>query len=110
MKPVIFMGRSLLAIRAFPKPARQAAGYQLDRIQHGLNPTDWKPIPSIGQGVREIRVREGGQFRVIYVASVASQIAILHAFRKKTAKTRRADLDTARRACKELRSRGTYAH
>jgi len=55
-KPVEFRGSSLGDLRAFPVDARRAAGHQSDRVQHGQDPDDWKPMPSIGQGVREIRI------------------------------------------------------
>jgi phage-related protein len=101
----VFLGQSLDAIRSFPDAARREAGHQLDRVQHGLDPTDWKPMASIGRGVREIRIRESGQFRVIYLASRPDQIAVLHAFRKKSGKTLKADMDLARQALKELQRR-----
>lgn len=102
MKLVVFIGQSLDVIRNFPDAARREAGYQLDRVQHGLDPTDWKPMASIGRGVREIRIRDSGQFRIIYLASLSDQIAVLHAFQKKSGKTLKADMDLARRALKEL--------
>jgi len=62
------MGDSLARLRDFPPMARRAAGYQLDRVQRGLEPDDWKPMPSVGPGVRELRLRDrGGAFRVIYL-------------------------------------------
>jgi phage-related protein len=60
MKPIEFCGRSLETIRDFPAPVKRDTGYQLDRVQHGLNPLDWKPMPIIGNGVREIRLRDNG--------------------------------------------------
>jgi phage-related protein len=71
-------------------------GYQLDRVQNGLSPHDWKPMPDIGSGVREIRIRdESGAFRVIYVAKFANAVYVLHCFQKKTQKTNKTDLDLA---------------
>ena len=57
MKDIEFVGRSLEEIRDFPVDAKREAGYQLDRVHRGLEPTDWKPMTSIGQGVREIRIQ-----------------------------------------------------
>ena len=74
------MGSSRATIRSFPMPAKQDAGHQLDRVQRGLDPTDWKPMQSIGRGVREIRIRHEGQYRVIYIASLDDRIYVLHAF------------------------------
>lgn len=71
-------------------------GYQIDKVQRGLEPKDWKPMATIGQGVREIRTRDtSGAFRVIYVAKLADAVYVLHCFQKKTQKTSKADLDLA---------------
>ena len=103
MKPVEFCGDSIQRLSAFPELARREAGFQLARVQAGFEPTDWKPLPSVGQGVREIRVRErSGAFRVMYVASFGNTVYVLHCFQKKTQKTSRADIDTAVWRFKEL--------
>ena len=106
MKDIRFCGRSLEALRSFPAVTKREAGYQLDRVQHGLEPTDWKPMPSIGPGVREIRIMNEGQFRVIYIAKLAKAVYVLHAFEKKTQKTRKQDIDSAKQALKQLLQRG----
>jgi phage-related protein len=96
VKPIAFLGGSLDDLRGFPADARREAGYQLDRVQRGLDPDDWRPMPSIGAGVREIRVREpAGAFRVIYVATFADVVYVLHAFQKKTRQTAKRDVDLA---------------
>ena len=101
MKPVVFLGDSLDGLRAFPERARREAGFQLDRVQRGLDPDDWKPMQTIGPGVREIRVRDAaGAFRVIYVAKFEHVVYVLHAFQKKARKTSRADIELARRRYK----------
>jgi phage-related protein len=103
MKSVTFVGNSLAALRAFPAEARQRAGYQLDRVQRGMEPDDWKPIPTVGSGVREIRVRdETGAFRVVYLAIRSEAVYVLHCFQKKTQKTSRIDVELAARRFKEL--------
>jgi len=97
MKLVRFVGDSLQAIRNFPTAARSKAGYQLERVQRGLDPLDWKPMRTIGAGVREIRVRdESGAFRVVYLAALGDAIYVLHAFQK-TQKTARSDIELAAR-------------
>ncbi|MHB1655250.1 MAG: type II toxin-antitoxin system RelE/ParE family toxin [Burkholderiales bacterium] len=97
MKPVRFIGDSLKCLRDFPNDARQDAGRQLDRVQHGKQPDDFKPMPSIGKGVEEIRVwNESGTFRVIYVARLANAVYVLHAFQKKTQTTSKRDIETAK--------------
>jgi phage-related protein len=102
MKGIEFLGASLKTVREFPALAKKEAGYQLDRVQRGLDPTDWKPMKSVGHGVREIRIQHEGQYRVIYVASNEEKVYVLHAFRKKTQKTGKQDLDAARRAFREI--------
>ncbi len=102
VKPVEFRG-CLDDLRVFPVGARREAGYQIDRVQQGLEPDDWKPMASIGSGVREIRIREAdGAFRVIYVAKFEDVIYVLHCFQKKTTKTSREDIALATRRYKEL--------
>ncbi len=97
MKLVHFLGDSLKRMREFPDEARQDAGYQLDRLQRGLQPVDFKPMPSVGKGVEEIRVRDDtGAYRVIYTARLADRIYVLHAFQKKTQTTAKPDIDIAK--------------
>nr|WP_294545997.1 type II toxin-antitoxin system RelE/ParE family toxin [uncultured Rhodopila sp.] len=103
MKAVRFVGSSLDDLRAFPAAARREAGYQLRRLQDGLDPDDWKPMASIGPGVREIRVRDNsGAFRVIYIASIGDAIYVLHAFQKKTQQTLKRDLDLSAGRLKQV--------
>jgi len=78
----------------------------LDRAQRGLDPDDWRPMPSIGAGAREIRVRErAGAFRVIYVATFADAVYVLHAFRKKTRQAAKRDVDLAASRLQEQMAR-----
>jgi len=96
MKPISFLGSADDDIRAFPDTARREAGYQLYLVQCGLEPDDWKPMPRIGAGVREVRIRDAaGAFRVIYTAARPEALYVLHAFQKKTQATSRRDLDLA---------------
>lgn len=102
-KPIAFRGTALADLRAFPLDARREAGFQLDRVQRGLDPTDWKPMGSIGPGVREVRIREAnGAFRVIYLARLAQAVFVLHCFQKKNEKTSAGDLDLAARRYRAL--------
>ena len=101
-KPLYFVGSALEDLRAFPRAPRREAGYQLDRVQFGLEPSDWKPIPTVGRGVREIRIHHEDQYRVIYVAKIDDAVHVLHALQKKTQKTRKKDIEIARRRLKEI--------
>lgn len=103
LKQVRWVGDSREQIPEFPAAPRREAGYQLDPVQAGKEPADWKPMPSFGLGVNEIRVREdSGAFRVIYVVKFAEAVYVLHAFQKKARKTSKRDLELARRRFREL--------
>lgn len=102
-KPVEFRGTSLDDLRTFPLAAKREAGHQIDQVQSGQEPDDWKPMTTIGPGVKEIRVRDtAGAFRVIYVAKFADAVYVLHCFQKKTQRTSKADLDVATKRYREL--------
>lgn len=103
MKPVRFLGDSLKSIRSFPEEAKQDAGYQLDKVQRGEQPDDFKPMPSIGKGVEEIRIwDDSGAYRVIYTARLAEAVYVIHAFQKKTQATSKRDIELARERFAQL--------
>jgi phage-related protein len=103
MKELKFRGSALSDLRAFPDLARREAGVQLDLVQRGQEPTDWKPMVSVGRGVQEIRIGDqAGAFRVIYVARFADAVYVLHCFQKKTEKTSKPDLDLAAKRYADL--------
>ena len=98
MKPIFFIGNSLAALRDFPDDARSLAGQQLFDVQMGDEPVDWKPMPVVGPGVRELRIRQpSGAFRVIYLTTTKAGVVVFHAFEKKTQKTLQPDIDLAQR-------------
>jgi len=101
-KPVTWLGDSVEAIRQFPALARRRAGRQIAMVQDGLDPENWKPMPSVGLGVNEIRVRAEGAYRVIYVAKFVESIYVLHAFEKKTQRTPKPDIELARKRFRGL--------
>ena len=103
VKPVEFLGNALEALKAFPRTVRREAGFQIDKVQRGIDPDDWKPMRSIGTGVREIRVRDkSGAFRVIYLASLQDAVYVLHCFKKTTRQTSRPDVQLAQVRYREL--------
>lgn len=102
LKPLAWVGSTLEDLRSFPIDVRQAAGHELLRVQAGLMPTDWKPMPIVGPGVHEIRIRTGVEHRVLYVARFAEAIYVLHAFAKRTQKTAGEDIDIGRRRLRDL--------
>lgn len=102
MKPLKFVGSSLDDLRDFPEEARRTAGFELHSIQHDLEPRDWKPVISVGPGVKEIRIHVLGEWRVMYVANLKDAIYVLHAFQKKTQKTSQRDIELARKRYKQI--------
>ena len=101
-KPLIWLGSSRNALREFPDDARRVAGFQLRRVQQGLEPNDWKPMIAVGIGVKEIRIRTGLEHRVLYLAKYAEGVYVLHAFEKRTRKTSKRDTDLARERLRAL--------
>lgn len=94
---IFWIGASLVDLKKFPANAIQKAGYQLHRVQTGLEPDDWKPFNEIGSGVREIRIIDSSStFRIMYVTKLKEGIYVLHSFQKKTQKTRKQDIDIAK--------------
>lgn len=103
MKVVKFLGSALDDLRAFRKAARQDMGRQIERVQRGLEPNDWKPMPSVGRGVREIRIRtESNAYRSLYVTSIAETVYVLHVFVKKSRQTPKKDIELAKSRLKTI--------
>ena len=102
-KDVAFLGSTLDDLRRLPQGIRRAAGYQLNKLQENELPDDWKPMPGIGAGVSEIRIRDAsGAYRIMYVAKFLEAIYVLHVFRKKTQKTAAGDVELTRKRYREL--------
>ena len=111
LKPVAWIGDSLERLRQAPPDIRSDAGYQLELVQRGEMPDDFRPMPDVGPGAIEIRVHGANEYRVFYVARFEEAVYVLHCFAKKTPATRKADLDLGRRRYQTLldlrrRSRG----
>jgi phage-related protein len=103
LKPVVFRGSALDDLRAFPAPARRKAGHQIDQVQRGRDPDDWRPMNTVRPGVRELRIRDAaGAFRVIYTARFVYAVYVLHCFQKKTPKTSNVDIDLAAKRYRDL--------
>lgn len=101
-KALLWLGSSREDIQAFPKDTRRLAGFQLRRVQQGLEPNDWKPMPTIGPGVREIRIHTTLEHRVVYIAKFERAVYVLHAFEKRSRQTAQRDLDVARARLRQL--------
>ena len=104
MRSVGFCGSSLRDLRGFPKDVRHDMGYQIDRLQRGLDPDDWRAIPTVGPGVRELRVhRSDNEYRCIYITTIGDAVYILHVFVKKSRTTPNKDLNIARNRLGDVR-------
>ena len=101
MKEIIWLGSSYPDLLDFSKSAKQIAGYNLDKLQRGKDPQDWKPMISIGKGVKELRIHCENEYRIIYLAQRSEGIYILHSFAKKTQKTSQKDIDLAKNVLKK---------
>ena len=102
MQTLIFVGSSLDVIREFPEVVRREMGRQLLRIQHGLDPVNWKPMKTIGPGVREVRINVGGQYRAFYVTNIGNAVYVIHAFHKKTQKTGAKDIALGKQRFRQI--------
>jgi phage-related protein len=96
LKPIAWMGDSRDRVRFFSKAARRAVGPALQSVQEGLDPEDWRPMPRVGAGVKEIRVHAENEYRVLYVAKFETAVYVLHAFVKKRRETPEEAINLAR--------------
>lgn len=101
-KPIYWIGSSKQDIADFPTEARRQAGFQLRAVQKGQLPSDFKPMSTVGQGVREIRIRTENAYRVFYIARFSEAIYVLHAFQKKTQKTSKKDIKIGQERYKQI--------
>lgn len=97
MKKIVWIGTTKERLKKFPPLTQHLAGYQLQQVQFGRIPADWKPMPDVGTGVIEIRVHQPHEHRILYVANYPEAVYVIHAFAKKTAQTPHQDIITARR-------------
>jgi phage-related protein len=103
MKSAEFLGNSLKSLRELPAGGRRSLGFQLERLQRGCDPLDWKPMPTVGAGVCEIRARdESGAYRMMYIAKFEEAVYVLHCFVKKSQKTAVLDLNLVRTRYQQL--------
>ena len=102
MKETIWLGSTNRIVREYPIHVRRGVGYALDRVQRGLEPYDWKSMIGVGNGVRELRIHEENEYRVLYVAKFEEAIYVLHSFLKKTQQTAKRDIDIAKKRYAEV--------
>ena len=97
------MGSSKADLKAFPAAVMDDMGHQLFLVQCGLEPDDWKPVTTVGTGVKEVRVKDGaGIFRAVYLATRPEAVYVPHCFQKKTQQTAQRDIELARKRFKDV--------
>lgn len=102
-KEIVFLGSSLKNLKEFSQGAKTDAGFELDKVQQGLEPSDFKTIPRVGKGTMELRVwDEDGTYRVLYVAKLQDAVYVLHCFKKTTQEISDADIDIAKKRYKTI--------
>jgi phage-related protein len=101
-KPISWIGNSRDDIFSFSDDARRKTGFQLRRVQQGKPPNDFKPMPTVGKAVQEIRIRTNDAYRIFYVAQFEEAIYVLHAFQKKTQKTSKQDLQIGQQRFQQM--------
>lgn len=103
---VAWEGDSREALQNFPAAVRQNLGFQLWQLQQGQRPSDYRPLPSIGTGVFELRDQdERSWYRVIYLSRIEGVIYVLHCFEKKSRQMPRRDFEKARQTLKNVKAR-----
>jgi len=102
VKPITWLGNTHQTIKGYADNVKREIGYNLDKIQRGLYPFDWKPMNSVGSGVKEIRIHEENEYRVLYIAKFQESIYVLHNFVKKTEQTLKKDIRLAKQRYAEL--------
>ena len=101
-KMIYWLGSAKDDITNFPEEARRKAGFQLRAVQRNLKPTDFKPMPSVGKGVEEIRIHTEGSYWIFYVARFEEAVYVLHAFQKKTQKTSIQDIQIGQQRYQQM--------
>jgi phage-related protein len=102
MKEITWVASSYEVIREYPIDARRQIGFNLDKIQKGLEPSDWKVMTGVGHGVKEIRIHLGTEYRILYVAKFPEAVYVLHSFVKKTQQTSKKDIDIGKKRYNEM--------
>lgn len=102
MKPITWLGNTHQTVKDYSQTVKREIGYNLDKVQRGLKPFDWKPMSAVGPGVNEIRIHEENEYRVLYVTKFQESIYVLHCFVKKTEQTLKKEIDLARQRYTDL--------
>jgi phage-related protein len=103
---VVWEGDSREVLKAFPEEVTQNLGFELWQLQQGERPRDYRPLPSVGPGVFELRDQdERAWYRVVYLSRIEDVIYVLHCFEKKSREMPRRDFEKAKQRLKAVKAR-----
>ena len=103
---VAWEGDSREVLLSFPADVRQNLGFQLWQLQQGERPSDYRPLPSVGAGVFELRDQDArGWYRVVYLSRTNNVIHVLHCFEKKSREMPRRDFENAQQRLKAVKAK-----
>jgi phage-related protein len=93
-------------LKTFPAAARSNLSFELWQLEQHLQPQNSKPMPSIGQGVFELKDGDDKTwYRLVYLTEIDNVIYVLHCFEKPGRKTPRNDLKIAKKRLSDVRAR-----
>ena len=105
LKLVIWNNKAKDLVRDLDLETRKELGSLLMVLQSGgiLGEPQSKPMTTIHKNAYELRIKDKkGQYRIIYVLALKDKIVIPHAFKKKTQKTPKKEIDLSKSRLKEL--------
>jgi phage-related protein len=103
---IVWEGDSREVLQAFPEAVTENFGFELWQLQQGERPRDYRPLPSIGPGVFELRDQdERTWYRVVYLSRIEDVIYVLHCFEKKSREMPKKDFEKAKQRLKAVKLR-----
>jgi phage-related protein len=103
--PVAWEGNSREVFMSFPETVKHNFGFYLWQLQEGESPTNYRPLPSVGAGVYELRDQdERAWYRVVYLSRINNVIHVLHCFEKKSRQMPKRDFEKARQRLKVVKA------
>lgn len=104
-RPLIWVASSRRDYREFPARVQDSFGFLLFLAQTGQHPPSAKPLKGLGSGTIElIENWDGDTYRAVYTIRFSEAIYVLHAFKKKSKRSRKTplgDIDLIRRRLKD---------
>ena len=103
---IVWEGDSKDVLRTFPEGVIQNFGFELWQLQQGMRPRNYRPLPSVGSGVFELRDQdERGWYRVVYLSRIDDVIYVLHCFEKRSREMPARDFQKSKRRLSAVNAR-----